>query len=94
MLTMKRFDDSTLLGILRSMRMQGGSKLSRDEWQALLATEISVPQLEHDPEAFLKETAGWFESSYLWSVVTMASYSRAIISARQQQQVRQGLRTQ
>ena len=69
------------------MRMQGGSKLLNQEWQALLATEINIPNLEDDPEAFLKETAGWFESCYLWSVVSMASYSRATISARENKQV-------
>ena len=69
------------------MRAKGGCRLLRAEWQALLDTELDVSRLERDPDAFLRETAGWFESCYLWSVVSMASYSRATISARQQKQV-------
>ena len=41
-----------------------------------------VEELERDPEAFLRDTAGWLESSYLWSVASMACYSRAMASAR------------
>ena len=33
-------------------------------------------------KAFLAETGGWYESCYLWSVTSMASYSRAMASAR------------
>ena len=79
--TMKRFEDATLIAILKKMRTPGGLKLSQSEWQALLNTELDVEQLERDPEAFLRSTAGWFESSYLWSIVSMASYARATISA-------------
>ena len=69
------------------MRAPGGLKLSETEWQALQNTELDVEQLERDPEAFLRSTAGWFESSYLWSIVSMACYARATISARQAQQM-------
>ena len=85
--TMKRFEDATLITILKKMRTPGGLKLSQSEWQALLNTELDVEQLERDPEAFLRSTAGWFESSYLWSIVSMACYARATISARQAQQM-------
>ena len=85
--TMKRFDDEMLINILKKMRTPGGDKLSQSEWQALLNTEIDGEQLERDPEAFLRSTAGWFESSYLWSIVSMACYARATISARQAQQM-------
>ena len=81
--TMKRFQAPVLVAILHKMRCTNGTKLSDQEWQALLATELDVSQLELAPEAFLNETAGWFESSYLWSVVSMACYSRAMASARQ-----------
>ena len=83
---MKRFKDPTLITILKKMRTAGGKKLSEIEWEALLNTEIDAEQLESDPEAFLRSTAGWFESSYLWSIVSMACYARATISARQAQQ--------
>ena len=79
--TMKRFQDPVLVAILQKLRQTNGSKLLDLEWQALLKTELDVSQLE--PEAFLKDTAGWFESSYLWSFVSMACYSRARASARQ-----------
>ena len=84
--TMKRFKDPTLIAILKKMRTAGGLKLSQDEWQALLNTELDVEDVERDPEAFVTSTAGWFESSYLWSIVSMACYARATISARQAQQ--------
>ena len=43
--------------------------------------------MRRNPEQFLEDTAGWYESCYLWSIVTMACYSRAVISARQHEQV-------
>ena len=84
--TMKRFNDPTLIAILKKMREPGGKKLSDTEWQALLNTELDVEELERDPEAFISSTAGWFESCYLWSIVSMACYARATMSARQAQQ--------
>ena len=85
--TMKRFEDPVLVSILQKMRHAGGKKLLQDEWQALLDAELDVEQLERDPDAFLSDTAGWFESSYLWSVVSMACYTRATMSARRAQQL-------
>ena len=84
--TMKRFTDPVLITILHTMRQPKGAKLSVQEWQALQNTELDAKQLERDPEAFLKETAGWFESSYLWSIVSMACYARALASARRHAQ--------
>jgi len=84
--TMKRFKDPVLVAILKKMRQTGGAKLTQQEWEALLHTELDVSQLERDPEAFLRDTVGWFESSYLWSVVSMACYTRAVASARHHQQ--------
>ena len=68
------------------MRQPKGATLTDQEWQALQNTELDATQLERDPEAFLKETAGWFESSYLCSIVSMACYSRALASARRHEQ--------
>ena len=87
MLTMQRFEDPTLIVILQKMRTKHGCKLTEAEWQALLATEVDVAQLQRDPTTFLQEAAGWFESCYLWSIVSMASYSRATTSASQHEQV-------
>ena len=79
--TMKRFTDPTLISILQKMHTTEGAKLTEQEWQAL--TELDVSQLGRDPETLIQDTAGWFESCYLWSIVSMASYSRFRISARQ-----------
>ena len=68
------------------MRQAKGAKLTDQEWQALQNTELDATQLEHNPEAFLQEAAGWFESSYLWSIVSMACYSRALASDRRHEQ--------
>ena len=84
--TMMRFKDPVLVAILQKMRKPGGDKLTEEEWEALLQTEIDVLQLEKDPEAFLRDTHGWFETCYLWSVVSMACYTRAIASARYHKQ--------
>jgi len=84
--TMKRFEDATLVSILQKMRTQGGKKLSDAEWQALLDTELDGERIARDPEAFERETAGWYESCYLWARVTMASYTRATVSARHHKQ--------
>jgi hypothetical protein len=84
--TMKRFEDPVLIAILQKMRQQHGAKLSEAEWQALLGTELDAEKIEQDPETFARETAGWFESCYLWSIVSMACYTRAAISARQHEQ--------
>jgi hypothetical protein len=83
---MKRFNDPVLISILKKMRKTKGSKLSEPEWQGLLDTELDGAHLERDPEAFLKDTTEWFESAYLWSIVSMACYSRAKASARHHQQ--------
>ena len=82
---MKRFNDPVLVTILEKMRRTNGAKLSEQEWQALLNTELDASKIERDPVAFLRDTAGWYESSYLWSIVSMASYTRAKASARCQQ---------
>ena len=84
--TMKRFTYPLPITILQNMRQPKGAKLTDQECQALHNTELDATQLERDPEAFLQETAGWFESSYLWSIVSMACYSRALASARRHEQ--------
>ena len=85
--TMKRFEDPTLISILQTMRKRQGAKLTNGEWQALLDTELETTKLEQDPETYVQETTGWFESCYLWSIVSMASHARTTISAREPKQV-------
>ena len=84
--TMKRFTDPMLVAILQKMRTLKGAKLTTEEWQALKNTELDAAQLERDPEAFLQDTAGFIESSYLWAIVSVASYSRALASGRRHKQ--------
>ena len=72
--TAKRFEDPMLVNILRNMRQKGGCKLSRTEWHALQNTE--VPEI-----CVLKNTEGWFESAYEWSIVTLATVARCQLSA-------------
>jgi hypothetical protein len=85
--TMKRFEDPTLIAILQNMRQLHGAKLTDAQWQALLATELDTAELDQNPDTYMQETTGWFESCYLLSIVSMASYARAIISARAHKQV-------
>ena len=85
--TMKRFKDPTLVAILQKMRRLGGAALTEQEWQALLNTEVDAAQLERAPQSFLRATAGWFESSYLWSIVSMACYTRARASAHRHEEI-------
>ena len=85
--TMKRFTDNVLVSILEKMRTPGGKKLSDSEWEALRKTELDIQDVQDKPDEFLSSTEGWYESCYLWSVVSMACYSRATISARKAQQM-------
>ena len=84
--TMKRFNDNVLISILSKMRTPRGVKLTEDEWTALRKTEIDPEQIQQNPEQFLEQTNGWYESCYLWTVVSMACYTRAMASARRQNQ--------
>ena len=53
----------------------------------MLNTELDTAKLQQDPETYMRETTGLFETSYLWSIVSMAAYARATISAREHKQV-------
>jgi hypothetical protein len=85
--TMKRFTDPVLMSILNKMRKMNGSKLTEEEWQAVVNTRIDATKIQANPEQFEEETAGWYESCYLWSVVSLACYSRSRSSAKRQQQL-------
>ena len=63
--TMKRFEDPILVAILQKMRQTGGAKLTDSEWQSLLSTELDAEAVSRNPEQFLRETSGWFESCYM-----------------------------
>jgi hypothetical protein len=75
---MMRFkDDEQLKRILAVMRTPGGSFLAEQDWQALLATEMSSDE-NPAPE-------DWFHTSYVWSVVALSTVLEARASARRQQ---------
>ena len=80
--TMMRFTDDRLKNILRKMRINGGAKLTPDEKQSLRNTALDASQLKRESA----DLADWYESSYLWSIVSMAMYTRARQSARKQGQ--------
>ena len=76
MATTMCFDNAVLREILRKMRVPGGAKLLQSEWEALLSTKIVGPD---DPR--LNAAKDFYHSSYLWSIVTMASFLSARTSA-------------
>ena len=73
-----RFQDDTLIAILRKMRTPGGAKLSQKEWQALQATCVDGPK----DAAKLHKTEIFFQACYTWSVVNMAYTVRSFESAK------------
>ena len=77
---MMRFKDTVLVRILNTMRTVGGKALAESDWEALLRTEHGSAE---KPAA----TTEWYNTSYLWSVVAMASFVQARQSARIAKQV-------
>ena len=63
------------------------AKLTQEEWRALMRMEMDSDEVRRDPAKLEAQTAGWFEASYLWSNITLASYTRALVSAHQHRQV-------
>ena len=76
--TAMRFQDDTLVAILRKMRTPGGAKLSQKEWQALQATCVDGPK----DASKLHNTEHFFQACYTWSVVSMAYTVRSFESAK------------
>ena len=82
--TMMRFRDPVVKKILEKMRQPGGAALTDSEWTALKATSVDVePPDEEEQKKFPSETAGWYHSCYLWSILMLASYTCSKMSARQ-----------
>ena len=70
-----RFRDDTQVAILEAMRVPGGKKLEASQWQALLNTRVSAAQ----PDI----PADYYHVCYCWSIVSMAMFMVARISARE-----------
>ncbi|MDP6416552.1 MAG: hypothetical protein QGG54_16205, partial [Gammaproteobacteria bacterium] len=79
--TAMRFTDETLIQILEAMRTPGGRKLSRDQWQALVKTERSAEQ-PADASAERPDESNCYHVCYCWSVITMAAFMLARVSAQ------------
>ena len=73
-----RFKDPTLTRIMQAMRVPGGQPLPGSECRALLATELD----NDSPSAAKPDVAGWYHTSYVWSVIAMATSVEARESAR------------
>jgi len=86
---MMRFKDPVLIRILHTMRAVGGQPLSESDWQALLATELADDTLSADkpdtPSADKPDVTGWYQTCYVWSVISMAAFVEARESARKAQ---------
>ena len=79
--TAMRFTDKTLIQILEAMRTPGGRKLSSAQWQALVDTERSAEQ-PADASASRPDEASYYHVCYCWSVITMAAFMLARVSAQ------------
>ena len=78
--TMKRFTDPTLVAVLTKMRKTGGCKLTKEEWAAMQATDISkLPAAEQQRR--LQGTDLWYQSAFTWAIVAMAQVIRSRLSA-------------
>jgi hypothetical protein len=76
-----RFTDETLIQILEAMRTPGGRKLSHAQWQALVKTERSAEQ-PVDARAERPDESDCYQVCYCWSVITMAAFMLARVSAQ------------
>ena len=83
--TAMRFTDNTLIEILEVMRTPGGKKLTRAQWQALLATERSAAKPDNaNADEF--DISACYHVCYCWSIITMASFMLARVSAQKSNQ--------
>ena len=77
--TAMRFTDTILIDILETMRTPGDRKLSHAQWQALMKTERSAEQ-PANAEQF--DESACYHVCYCWSVITMAAFMLARVSAQ------------
>ena len=79
--TAMRFTDETLIQILEAMRTPGGRKLSPTQWQALVNTERRAEQ-PADASSERPDNSNCYHVCYCWSVITMAAFMLARVSAK------------
>ena len=81
--TMMRFRDPVLRQILEKMRTPGGVRLTDSEWQALKQTNVEAATMdEASSQQLITKTRDWYHSCYLWSIVNLAAYTSAKLTAR------------
>ena len=81
--TMMRFRDPVLRQILEKMRTTGGVRLTDDEWQALKQTNVEAETMdEASIQHLMTKTDNWYHSCYLWSIVNLAAYTSAKLTAK------------
>ena len=81
--TMMRFRDPVLRQVLEKMRTPGGARLTDNEWQALMATNVEAATMnEAAKQELMMKTRDWYHSCYLWCIVNMAAYTSAKPSAK------------
>ncbi len=81
--TMMRFKDPVLKQILEKMRTPGGTSLTDGEWHALMATNVEAATMDEEAgQQLLTKTKNWYHSCYLWSIVNLAAYTSAKLSAK------------
>ena len=78
--TAMRFTDETQIQILDAMRTPGGRKLSHAQWQAMMKTDRGA---EHpaDDTTQRPDESDCYHVCYCWSVITMAAFMLARVSA-------------
>ena len=78
-----RFTDPVLIEILRKMRTPGGVALTDVEWQAMMQTNAEESTMdENQIQQLMAKTTDWFHSCYLWSIVNLAAYTSAKLTAK------------
>jgi len=77
---MQRFDDPQLVRILHTMRTPGGAALPQEDWAALLDTQMASAEKPATLQE-LNNCEGWYHTCYVWSIVSIASFMEARMSA-------------
>ena len=81
--TMMRFNDPVLRNIFEKMRTPGGTRLTEAERHAPMATNVEAATMDEAAgQQLLTKTRDWYHSCYLWSIVNMAAYTSAKLTAK------------
>ena len=57
--------------------------MSDSEWQKMMAINVETSTLDEEAaRQLLAKTENWYHSSYLWSIVNLAAYTSAKLTAK------------